>query len=104
MKLPISIDPKTDPNWTYKSNVQFVDYSQKEVAVGIKPNPSNLNAYVVGEYKPVWQITEGGGSFPTERIVNSDFGVGQEVKAEKSRWRLLWWLLIGGIGLLFLLR
>ena len=53
-KLPDSIDPNNDSNWSYR-----IEYRGGErVATGIRPIISSVNEYVVGSYKPAWDIDE----------------------------------------------
>lgn len=54
-KLPNSINPKNDSNWSYRTNYEEVDGNYKEVAVGIKPVIKKINRYVIGDFKPDWK-------------------------------------------------
>lgn len=55
-KLPNSINPKKDSNWSYITNYEKVDGDYKEVAVGIKPVIKKINRYVMGDFKPNWEV------------------------------------------------
>lgn len=57
-KIPDSINPQTDKNWEYVTNYEEVDGEFKDVAVGIKPIIKKINKYVIGSYKPTWNIKE----------------------------------------------
>ena len=57
-RLPDTINPKTDPNWNYKTSYEETNGDYKEVAVGIRPILSKVNRYVLSSHKPVWESTE----------------------------------------------
>ncbi len=55
-KFPTTIDVKRDKNWEYITNYEKVNGEYKEVAIGIKPIIRKINKYVIGEFKPTWEI------------------------------------------------
>lgn len=57
-KIPNTIDPKSNPNWEYKTEDEEIDGDWKEVATGIKPVLKKASTYVIGSYKPKWDVSE----------------------------------------------
>ena len=56
-RLPDSIDPKRDAAWTYVTSYEKVRGEYQEVATGIKPVLPKADRYVVGTYKPSWDVS-----------------------------------------------
>lgn len=87
-KIPNSINPKTDKNWKYQTNYEEVDGEYKEVAVGIKPVLKKINKYIIGNYKPSWEIKEegNGNSRSTENVIKINLQLEDE-KPTKSAYK-----------------
>ena len=58
-KLPDAINPRSDKNWAYRTTYEEVRGDYKEVAVGVKPIMKRANSFVLGSYRPAWNL-EGG--------------------------------------------
>jgi hypothetical protein len=56
-KIPETINPKTDKNWKYQTSYEEIDGDYKEVAVGIKPVIKKINKYVLGSFRPSWDMS-----------------------------------------------
>jgi len=110
-KLPISINPKKDSNWQYRTSYEEVNGDYKEVAVGIKPVIKKINRYIIGGYKPSWEIAEPGSRSSNEHVIQVNFQLEDEIskqnrpsslKKKSSLSSAIWWVL-AVIVVLFLL-
>lgn len=90
-KLPNSINPKKDSNWKYRTTYEEVNGNFEKVAVGIIPVVKKLNSYVIGSFKPKWEIDQ------SNTIIEANQNK-KSIKPKKKR-KVLWWL----IGILVLL-
>jgi len=113
-RLPSRIDPKIDKNWRYRTSYEEVSGDYKEVAVGIKPVLKKINRYIIGSYKPSWEITgpdDYGRS--NERVikVNLELDNNEHMKKKPGQYKkkaelpsAIWWLLGAAVLLYLLLR
>jgi len=55
--LPDSIDPRRNSAWAYVTRYEQVRGEWQEVAVGVKPVLPKADRYIVGTYKPSWDMS-----------------------------------------------
>lgn len=82
-KLPSSINPKNDRNWKYRTSYEEVNGEYKEVAVGVKPVIKKINRYVIGGFKPSWEVAESESRSNNEHIIEVNLQL--EDEAPKRR-------------------
>ncbi|MBB3059283.1 zinc ribbon domain-containing protein [Microbulbifer rhizosphaerae] len=110
-KLPDSINPKSDRNWQYRTSYEEVNGDYKEVAVGVKPVIKKINIYVVGGFKPIWDIESAGNHSGNERVMKVNLQLDDETPKQKRSSKTkkksgslssVWWI-VAGIVVLYLL-
>ncbi|MCK5013156.1 MAG: zinc ribbon domain-containing protein [Candidatus Omnitrophica bacterium] len=110
-KLPDSINPKRDSNWQYRTSYEEVNGDYKEVAVGVKPVIKKINRYVIGGFKPNWEIEEQGRHSSNEHVINVNLQLEDEQPKQKNTFKAnkkkissyaIWWV-IGVVVLLYFL-
>ena len=109
-KLPNSINPKKDNNWQYRTNYEEVNGDYKKVAVGVKPVIKKINRYVVGGFKPSWEIEESEHHSSNEHVIKVNLQLEDETKKQrrasrskkKSSSSAIWWI-VGVIAVLYFL-
>ncbi|MGX9460585.1 zinc ribbon domain-containing protein [Shewanella sp. A14] len=107
--LPNSINPKKDKNWQYRTSYEEVNGDYKEIAVGIKPVIKRINSYVIGGFKPSWEMEESGRKASNDHIITVDFQLENESprkkivskSKKKSSPSAIWWI-IGVIVVLYI--
>lgn len=110
-KLPSSINPKKDSNWQYRTSYEEVNGDYKEVAIGIRPVIKKINRYVIGDYKPSWEISEPENRTNNEHVIKVNLQAESEAprkrmplrKNKKSSSSYAIWFTISAIIVLFLL-
>jgi hypothetical protein len=74
-RLPCRINPKTDSNWQYRTSYEEVNGDYKEVAVGVKPIIKKISRYVIGGFKPNWEVAESEQRSSTEHLIKVNLQV-----------------------------
>jgi RNA polymerase subunit RPABC4/transcription elongation factor Spt4 len=107
-KLPETINPKADKNWQYRTSYEEVKGDYKEVAVGVKPVIKKINRYVIGSYKPSWEVSDSEDSTRNEHVIKVKLQLEDEKPARKasrqkkrSSSSAIWWLI--GAAIIFYL-
>ena len=110
-KLPDSINPKKDSNWQYRTSYEEVNGDYEDVAVGVKPVIKRINRYVIGGFKPSWQVEESDHHSSNERVIKVNLQLEDEKPKQKRASKTankrkgsyaIWWL-IGIVILLYFL-
>lgn len=109
-KLPSRINPKKDNNWQYRTSYEEVNGDYKEVAVGVKPVIKKINRYVVGGFKPSWEIEEPESNSSNEHLIKVNLQLEDESPKQrrssrskkKSSSSAIWWI-VGVIAVLYFL-
>jgi hypothetical protein len=57
-KIPDTVNPRVDKNWAYRTTYQEIRGDYKEVAVGVKPVMKRVNSFVLGSYRPSWNLDD----------------------------------------------
>lgn len=108
-KLPHTINPKTDKNWQYRTSYKEINGDYKEVAVGIKPIFNKVNKYVIGSFKPSWEVDESDRQSGNEHVIKINLQLDdeqQKLSKKKSKKRnslssILW--VVGAVIVLYFL-
>lgn len=107
-KLPETINPKADKNWLYRTSYEEVKGDYKEVAVGVKPVIKKINRYVIGSYKPRWEVSDSEDSTRNEHVIKVKLQLEDEKPVRKasrqkksSSSSAIWWLI--GAAIIFYL-
>lgn len=110
-KIPDTINPKRDKKWAYRTSYEEVKGDYKEVAVGIKPVLNKMKFYVLGDYKPTWEV-ERQESRTNDNVIKIELNVDESTKKKagpkqskqtKGGLKILW-IIIGLIILYFIFR
>lgn len=81
-KLPDSIDPKRDPNWEYITTYEKIRGEYKEIATGIRPVIRRAAGYVIGDFRPSWEVDDEANAAPTGRKIMIDPAEMAEVRRQ----------------------
>ncbi|ACX96882.1 zinc ribbon domain-containing protein [Halothiobacillus neapolitanus] len=110
-RLPDSINPKRDNNWKYRISYEEVNGDYKEVAVGVKPVIKKINRYVVGGFKPSWEVETADNFSSNDHVIKvNPQPVDEEprqkrppkAKRKSGSLSAIWWI-VGVIVILYLL-
>lgn len=102
-ELPNSINPKTDPNWEYRTDYDEVRGEYKEVAVGVKPVFAQMNKYITGEGNPEWEFEEPVKSSVRVIQVNVDTKDGSSIKKASNRFYTKFWCIAAVVVIVVLI-
>ncbi len=86
-KLPDSIDPKRDPNWEYITTYEKIRGEYKEIATGIRPVIRRAAGYVIGDFRPSWEVDDEANATPTGRKIMIDPAEMAEVRRQVAATR-----------------
>ena len=110
-KLPNSVNPQRDKNWQYRTSYEEVNGDYKEVAVGIKPVIRKINRYVIGGFKPSWEIKDSEHHSDNAHVIKANLQAEDEQpkqrkssnsKGNSGSLSAVWWV-IGLIAVLYFL-
>lgn len=109
--FPTVLTQKKDSNWKYRTNYEEVNGDYKEVAVGVKPVIKKINRYVVGGFRPTWEIEKAENHSVNEHVISVNLQLDDESPKQKKTSKAkrkrgssssIWWI-IGVIVVLYLL-
>ena len=97
----------------YRTSYEEINGDYKEVAVGIRPVIKKINRYVIGGFKPSWEIEESEHQSSNEHVIKVNLQLEDEAPKQKrsstpkkksGSSSAIWWVVGAIVVLYFLLK